>query len=349
MHETPLTMIPPLNRMMLGFYEQNYNGHRVISHGGDTEYFHSYLHLFPDDHVGLFVSMNSAGRDGAAHTIREALFEQFAHRYVPAAPDARRVDAAVAAAHAQTLAGYYDDSRRVDTTFLSLLALVAPARVIADKDGTVVVSLLQGINQAKRSYHEVQPFVWVDPDSRWRLAANVVDGHVVRFSADEFSPFMVFEPTPWWRSPAWLQPAAGLSLACCFLTALLWPVAAIVRRRHRVSLALEGRAARAHRLSRVAASAITLVSVGWATLIGLGITYLTVLSSALDPWLFVLYLCSVVAYFGGAIALLWAAHVAWQVRRPWTARLWTTLLALAALVLLWTAWSYHLMAFRTSY
>ena len=349
MHETPLTMIPPLNRMMLGFYEQNYNGHRVISHGGDTEYFHSYLHLFLDDHVGLFVSVNSAGREGAAHTIREALFEQFAHRYFPAAPDTRRVDPRLAAAHAQTLAGYYDDSRRVDTTFLSVLGLIAPIRVIADKDGTVTISLLQGINQAKRSYHEIQPFVWVDPDSRWRLAAKLQDGRVTRLSADEVSPFMVFEPTPWWRSPAWLQPAAGLSLACCFLTALLWPVAAIVRRRQRLTLGLEGRAARAHRLSRVAAVAITLVTIGWATVMGLGLTHLTVLSPALDPWLFVMYLCSVIAYHGGAVALLWAASVAWSAGRPWTARLWTTLLALAALVLLWTAWIYHLMAFRTTY
>ena len=349
MHETPLTMIPPLNRMMLGFYEQNYNGHRVISHGGDTEYFHSYLHLFLDDHVGLYVSMNSAGRDGAAHTIREALFEQFAHRYFPAAPDTRRIDASLAAAHAQTLAGYYDDSRRVDTTFLSVLGLIAPIRVVADKDGTVGISLLQGINQAKRSYHEIQPFVWVDPDSRWRLAAKLEDGRVTRLSVDEVSPFMVFEPTPWWRSPAWLQPAAGVSLACCFLTALLWPVAAIVRRRQRLTLGLEGRAARAHRFSRLAAVAITLVSLGWAAVIGLGLTYLTVLSSALDPWLFVMYVCSVVAYIGGAVALLWAASVAWSAGRPWTARLWTTLLALAALVLLWTAWIYHLMAFRTTY
>jgi CubicO group peptidase (beta-lactamase class C family) len=349
MHETPLTMIPPLNRMMLGFYEQNYNGHRVISHGGDTEYFHSYLHLFLDDHVGLFVSMNSAGREGAAHTIREALFEQFAQRYFPAAPDARRVDAALAAAHARTLAGYYDDSRRVDTTFLSVLGLIAPLRAVADKDGTVAISLLQGINQAKRSYHEVQPFVWVDPDSRWRLAAKVVDGRVARLSADEVSPFMVFEPTPWWRSPAWLQPAAGAAALCCLLTALLWPVAAIVRRRHRIALGLAGRAARAHRYSRLAAVAITVVTLGWATVIGLGLTHLNILSAALDPWLFVMYLCSVVAYVGGAVALLWAAYVSWTAGSAWTTRLWTTLLALSALVLLWTAWVYHLMAFRTTY
>ena len=37
MHGTPLTIIPNVNRMLLGFYETNTNGHRVISHGGDTQ------------------------------------------------------------------------------------------------------------------------------------------------------------------------------------------------------------------------------------------------------------------------------------------------------------------------
>ena len=223
-------MIPPLNRMMLGFYEQNYNGHRVISHGGDTEYFHSYLHLFLDDHVGLFVSINSVGRDGAAHVIREALFEQFADRYFPRVPDLRRTNPKTAAADAQALAGYYDNSRRVDTSFLSIANLIGPVRVEIGKDGTVSLSLMHGINGAARHYHETQPFVWVDPDSGWRLAAQVVGGRVVRFSADEISPFMVFEPTPWWRSPAWLLPAAGASIAACLITAMLWPVAVLVRR-----------------------------------------------------------------------------------------------------------------------
>ena len=36
MHGTALTILPPLNRMLLGFYETNINGHRVIAHGGDT-------------------------------------------------------------------------------------------------------------------------------------------------------------------------------------------------------------------------------------------------------------------------------------------------------------------------
>jgi CubicO group peptidase (beta-lactamase class C family) len=349
MHDTALNMIPPLNRMVLGFYEQNYNGHRVISHGGDTEYFHSDLNLFLDDHVGLFISVNSVGREGAAHLIRQGLFQGFADRYFPGVPDKRRVDAKTAAADAKALTGYYDNSRRVDTSFLSIASLLQPIRVVADQDGAVSLSLLHGINRAERHYQEVQPFVWVDPDSGWRLAAKIVGGHVARFSADEISPFMVLEPVPWWRSPAWLQPAAAASLVACLLTALLWPVAVIVRRRHHVALGLTGRESRAHRLSRLAAVAIAAVTLGWAVLIGVGLTHLTVLGPALDPWLFVMHLLSVIGYLGGGAALLWAAYVAWAARRPWPARVWTTLLALSALVLLWTAEAYHLMSFRTTY
>ena len=349
MHETALTMIPPLNRMMLGFYEQNLNGHRVISHGGDTEYFHSDLNLFLDDHVGLFISMNSAGRDGAAHIIRQGLFERFTDRYFPAAPDLRRVDAKTAVADAQLLAGYYDNSRRIETSFLSIASLLAPIKVDADPDGAVSLSLIHGINGAPRHYREVQPFLWVDPATGRRLAAKVVDGKVTRFSVDEISPFMMLEPTPWWRSPVWLMPVGAASLAACLFTALLWPVAALVRRRYHAVLALSPRESRAHVLSRLASVAITVVTVGWATVIGLGLTHLTLLGPSLDPWLFLLHLSSVIAYLGGAAALLWACYVAWTAQRGWVTRLWGTALALASLVILWAAWVYHLMAFRSVY
>jgi CubicO group peptidase (beta-lactamase class C family) len=349
MHGTPLPMIAPLNRMLLGFYEQNYNGHRVISHGGDTEYFHSDLSLFLDDHVGLFISMNSAGRDGAAHTIREGFFEQFANRYFPGPRDVRSVAPATALAHARQLAGYYDDSRRVDTSFLSIGNLLSPVRVETNQDGTVNFTLLKGINGAARHYREVEPFVWVDPDSGWRLAAKLADGRVTRLSIDEVSPFMVFEPAPWWRSPGWLVPAASAALTVCLLTAVLWPVAVITRRRLRVRFILTPRAARGHLASRLAATAIALVSIAWASVVLLGFSQLTLLGPALDPWLLVLHLCSLLAYVGGAVVLLWAAWIAFIEPRSGWARAWTVVLALAGLILLWTAWVHHLMAFRSTY
>src|SRR3546814_10289034 len=52
MHDFYAPGTGPLNTMALGFYEQWVNGHRAIAHGGDTEWFHSYLWLFPDAEIG---------------------------------------------------------------------------------------------------------------------------------------------------------------------------------------------------------------------------------------------------------------------------------------------------------
>ena len=55
-------MLPPLNRMELGFFETNINGREVIGHLGDTDYFHTSLHLFLKENVGFYVSFNSLGQ-----------------------------------------------------------------------------------------------------------------------------------------------------------------------------------------------------------------------------------------------------------------------------------------------
>src|SRR3546814_15934540 len=73
--------------MALGFYEQWVNGQRVIAHGGDTVWFHSYLWLFPDADTGVFISINSAGKDGAAGAVRSALFHKFADSYLQGSPE----------------------------------------------------------------------------------------------------------------------------------------------------------------------------------------------------------------------------------------------------------------------
>ena len=349
MHETPTDMIPPLNRMMLGFYEQNYNGHRIISHGGDTVYMHSYLHLLLDDHVGLFVSANSQGREGAAGAIRGALFDDFLARYFPGAPDVRSVDAKTAAEHAKLIAGNYESSRRAETSFMSISGFASPFKVSVDKDGLLTTSAFKGRSGAARHYREVEPFVWRDVDSGWRLAAKVVDGHVQRFSIDEISPFMVFEPSPWWRSATWLIPGVCIAFAALLVTTLLWPVAAIVRRRNHLKLDLVGRDERGRVLSRVASVAVTVVSLAWLALFMAVGSRTAMLGPSLDPWLFLLHLASILGYLGGAIVLVWAAAIAWSGRRRWPGKVWTLVLAVSAVVMLWMAWVYHLMSFTSRY
>jgi len=349
MHTTATTMVPPLNRMMLGFYEQNYNGHRVISHGGDTVWMHSYLHLFLDDHVGIFMSFNSQGHEGAVGHLRQAVFNEFADRYFAAPWPAGTVPKDIQAEHARLMAGYYQDSRRADGSFMKLTEFLAPPKVSVASDGSLMMSMMLGANGLPRHYREVAPFVWRDVNSGWRLAAKVVDGRVVRFSTDEISPFMVFDPMPVLHSPAWIMPAFGVALGACLLTSLFWPIAAISRRRHRVRLPIEGVALRAHKWSRIAAVALTVVTASWFLLLIIGSKDLDFLSPSLDPLLILMYALSVIIYFGGVAVMLWATRVAWSTARPITARLWTGVLALSSLVLLYFAFIYHLMSFVTKY
>ena len=76
---------------------------------------------------------------------------------------------------------------------------------------------------------------------------------------------------------------------------------------------------------------------------------LNLFSPGLDPVLILMYLLSVVAYFGGAALMLHSTYVTWTTPRPWGARIWSALLALSALVLLVLALTYHFMSFVTKY
>src|SRR5690606_24095668 len=251
MHTTSQASVGPLNRMMLGFYETSVNGHRAIAHGGDTQWFHSDLQLFPDDGVGIYVSMNSSGREGATGHVRNALVRNFADRYLPGkAEPAPGVSEEVAREHAEQITGTYISSRRAETTFMSLANLLGPIKVLANEDGTISVSAALGTNGVPRKWREVSPYLWQDEASADRLAAEVVDGKVTRFTLEPFAPIMVFQ-----RLSAW-----G-ALAMPLLSLLAWPVAGLGRRYSGVPYRLTGIEARADRLVRIA-SLLALLAVG---------------------------------------------------------------------------------------
>ncbi len=60
MHSRQFAHDPRLPAFDLGFYEQDSHGVHIIGHGGDTQWFHSDLSLFPDENLGVFVSYNTA-------------------------------------------------------------------------------------------------------------------------------------------------------------------------------------------------------------------------------------------------------------------------------------------------
>jgi CubicO group peptidase (beta-lactamase class C family) len=348
MHDTALTILPRVNRMLLGFYEDNYNGHRVIAHGGDTQWFHSDLHLFVDDGVGLFVGFNSTGKDGAVQAIRSNLFHEFADRYFPAVPPGGSVEGQVAAEHARMIAGGYTASRRFDTSFVSLLYLFSETKVLDNHDGTISVSTVTSPSNIPRRWREIAPFVWRDEGGKDLLSGRVEGGRVTRFSFGEVSPFEMYDRTVWWKSPAWLLPLLVAGLIALSLNSLAWPVSALTRRHYRVSYGLSGREATAHRLVRIACVTAAVVFLSWVAVIFTMVSALDLISK-LAGWVALLRILSPLVFLGGAAIGLWSAWVVLRSQRRWFAKLWAVVLAASFLVILWAAVACHLISFHGGY
>ena len=350
MHTTGQASVGPLNRMMLGFYETSVNGHRAIAHGGDTQWFHSDLQLFPDDGIGIFVSMNSSGREGATGHIRYALTRGFADRYLPAtgtAAEAPGVSEEDAKAHAAQIAGTYTSSRRPDSNFLSLANLLGPVKVVANDDGTITVSMALGVGGAPKQWREVAPYLWQDTTSADRLAADVVDGEVTRFSMEPYAPIMVFQRLSAWEALA--LPLLVASLVVLLLTVLAWPVSALVRRHYGAPYRLAGVDARAHRLARIAALLVLLAMGAALVLVVSMLSSLELTSPSTDGWIIAMRLFATVALPLGAGIAVWNAWHVLRARRRLLAKAWAVLLALACLFVLWIGFANHVIGFGANY
>ncbi|WP_343518296.1 serine hydrolase domain-containing protein [Sphingomonas sp.] len=339
--------VPGVNQMALGFYEHWVNGRRALGHGGDTVYFHTDLKIFPAEKLGVYVSVNSPGKEGAAGAVRSALIDQFADRYLPAANKAPPVELPTAKEHAKLLVGNWSNSRRVESSFASIVYLLGEMKVGLDADGRPLIAGAPALGGAPRKWIEVAPFVWQDAYGHERLAAQVVDGKVVRWSFGMISPFMVFDRTPWYATGAWLLPALAFALGVVLLTAISWPAGWIARRRYGAALALEGTARRAYRLVRGFAWLVLLVLVGWMVVITMVENFD---SHGSFDWLILLLQVAGTIGFVGLLGLAgWNLWLAFKGKRSWFAKLWGVLLVLGAFVLLWVALVFKLISFGTGF
>jgi CubicO group peptidase (beta-lactamase class C family) len=346
----PVSLLPPLNRMQLGFFETNINGREVIGHLGDTEFFHTSLHLFMNENVGIYFSFNSPGREAIVQTLRSSVFQDFADRYFPASGAAAApIDEKTAAEHAAMMAGNWQVSRTSYSSYLAILQLISQTKVTANAKGGLLIPDLLGANKLPREWEEIAPFVWREKGGHERIAAQVKDGQVVRWSFDLIAPFMVFDRVPSHRSSGWLMPFVSVGLGVLVLTVLFWPIGWYARRRYGATIPLAGTALRAYKWTRWASLAVVLVIVGWGAMIAALFGNLENLSGTFDALLWVLQLAGLVVFIGAAIITSWNAWLTWRDGRRWTRKTWNTLLAISSLVVLYVAFTFNLVSMTVKY
>ena len=349
MHDTILRLVPPLNGMALGFYEQNINGRKALSHAGDSLNFHSQLWIFPEEKVGIYMSMNAAGTQNVSGPIRAYLFEAFADRYFPFEQRDGRVDPATAREHARMMVGTYNKTRRLETSFLKAMELAGQTKISLDGEGGIRLNTAPDIGGQPRKWVEIAPFVWREAGGKMRLAAKVENGRVVRFSVDSASPYIAFDRAPWHLSTAWLTPAMLASLGALLLTAIAWPAAALVRRRYGVKTDLAPAALKSYRLTRGFAALAVAVMLAWILFVSRLVRDFSSLSGELDGTLITLQIATPIIFLGLLASAIWNIRHVWTSKRGRFAKFWSIVLLLSAVILLWIGIGFHLIGFGTRF
>ncbi|MDE1150867.1 MAG: serine hydrolase [Azospirillaceae bacterium] len=331
-----------LPAMALGFYHEDRNGQTIVGHGGDTDVFHSDLHLYLGRGVGLFMSFNSAGREGAAHVLRAQLFDDFTDRYFPQAAPALPT-APTAREHGALLAGHYVSSRGSVSNFMKMLALLGETQVSVNADDTITVSSLLNAAKVPKKWREVAPWRWQEVDGRDTLAAVVKDGHVQMFSIAAFAPIIEFVPAPALLNAGWIMPVVAVALGAVALTALSWPIVALVRRRYRHNPGLAGRPLALHRATRITTWLVVAFIAGWGVILSMVNEDISALDGRLDVWMRLLQAILLLVIVG-TVAAIWNTYdIATRPGRHRLATAWSALLALSLLFLTWLAISVKLL------
>lgn len=344
MHSRAYTLNPAANGMDYGFYEESRNGHRIIGHSGDTEAFHSSLHLIPDANLGFFVSYNSAGIGKVE--ARGQLWSAFLNRYFPGPPAPQTL--ATAKEDAKSVAGSYLGSRRAEGSLLRTASVLGEIIVTPAADGTITTSLLKSANGKPMKLREVAPLVFrnVDGDDDLAFQRNSAGRMEVMYTT---YPVFIFQRVGLGQDRKVLLPVVIVSLSLMALTLLLWPVAALVRRHYGRKLELTPQQRRLRLAVKIVVALDILFVVSLVGIVVSGLSNVAAFNSGLDKWI---YLAQLIGVLGavGTLVVLYDAIKSWldQGRSIWY-KLNATILALACLGLLWFVFVGNLLRFTSKY
>jgi CubicO group peptidase (beta-lactamase class C family) len=328
----------------LVFFGTKIAGHDTIGHGGITVTFFSGLQIFPEQRIGIFVSRDGNGEIKGLESFRELPHPEIAiaRRFLPRPLEVEDARAASFPSDAD-VAGIYQTSRRSESTFVRLSALLGQIVVKIDGAGHVRgFSALWPFGNGT-PWRRVQRDLYEGP-SGLRFAL-VDDGHSESYLA---SPGLWFQRVPWSFDARWIVPALLVSTLVVLLTLLCWPIAALWRYRRKRRWSEGGRDRRDY-------LAVRLVLLIDAAVIAATVVFfikssdLTIFSDALDPLLLALYALALLGVVG-AIVTLWAVVRFWRngVGSRWS-RVHHSLIAASSVMIAWFFLTVHIAGTTLNY
>jgi CubicO group peptidase (beta-lactamase class C family) len=324
-----------------GFSVFSANGQRVLSKGGDVGGFSSLLVLLPDEGVGFFTSFNAAIDVFATTEPREELLTQFLDHYYPTTEQS--VDPRPSPNLARVAGNYRWNrlSRLTAEKALNPLGIIQLHLVPMD-DGTLDVSSSVPLIKPGR-YTEVEPLLFQRLDGTDYLAFREDSrGQITHMFGRIGEEPATFEKVLWYERDT-VQLSVIVLVLLAFLSALAWPVTALVRRLRKTQTDDPRLARLARWLAFVVAILGLLFLVGFAAVLMQGLSG----SSPYPPSWFIALLVLPIVTAVLSIVLLALAILAWK-NRYWSlvGRLHYSLVTLAGLVFVWLANYWNLLGFK---
>lgn len=150
--------------MALGFYETDVNGIRVLGHGGDTQWFHSYLGIDKKNQMTFFVSFGAPGGGTVRSSFLPSLYNEFFPRNeappIPPEDFSQRAD---------RYTGTYGFWRSNFSTFEKALGLSGGVKITATRDNTLVL----GFAGKSKQYVEIEANLFREQNSGITLSPGI--------------------------------------------------------------------------------------------------------------------------------------------------------------------------------
>ncbi len=324
--------------MALGFYEGDYSGARVLGHGGDTVYFHSFLGIDAENDLTFFTSF---GADGGS-VVRSLLFPAFYAEYFPRA-ETTPVPPADFAERVGKYAGNYGFWRSNFSTIEKALGLAGGVQVAPAAENTLMVAFggktKQYAEVENNLFREMNPLLALAPGISPRLLAFQENdkGEITGFVMDGL-PFMSLRKLATFESGNFNLILLGLSVLV-FLAVLL---RRFYQRKAYSSLPAA---------DRTAMAAATYASAANLLVIVVGAIVISIVQDQLFggiPLIFKLWLILPVVAFVAGIYLLYRCVMVWRLgllAGTW-ARLGYTVVALCALFMCWFYWFWNILGWQ---
>ncbi|NPD90455.1 MAG: beta-lactamase family protein [Asgard group archaeon] len=229
MQEDHFIAHPNLPNVNLGLYELDINNKHIISHGGDTIFFHSYMFMFPEENLGVFVSYNSVNGVIASR----AFFSTFVNRYFPF--PGRTVTPMIGYNKGlRNFAGFYVPARRYysDTEHIREYDFLETGYEISISRGKLKLSMLNSID-----FIQIEPNYFVESTGQYdfRLAfINDSKGDITHHYMN-FSPTVVASEKvhPLYEKSEGLSVTIAVIGAYIFMSLIFWAITGFTNRKRK--------------------------------------------------------------------------------------------------------------------